>query len=117
MTVERRWCTTHRLEDFMVRKLIVPFLLALSLVACRAQLYQMLRAGELPHLEALLGGEHLAHAYLDDTLLSTLPSTTMAAWVTALTGVTPAEHGVTGNEYFVRETRTFACPAPVSFKS
>ena len=32
-----------------------------------------------------------------------------------MTGVTPAEHGVTGNEYFIRERRELACPAPVSF--
>ena len=83
----------------------------------RRQLYEMVRAGSLPNLAALLGGDGLAHAYFDDTLLSTMPSTTMAAWVTAFTGVVPAEHGVTGNEYFVRETRTFACPSPVSFKS
>ena len=83
----------------------------------RGQLYEMVRAGELPNLAALLGGDRLSHAYFDDSLLSTLPSTTMAAWVTAFTGMTPAEHGVTGNEYFVRETRTFACPSPVSFKS
>jgi len=81
----------------------------------RGLLYDMLRAGELPHFEELFGGDHLAHAYLDDSLLSTLPSTTMAAWVTAMTGVTPASHGVTGNEYFIREKRQFACPAPVSF--
>ncbi len=46
---------------------------------------------------ALLGGSEgkliPAAAYLDDTLLSTLPSTTMAAWVTAFTGVGPAYHG------------------------
>jgi predicted AlkP superfamily pyrophosphatase or phosphodiesterase len=81
----------------------------------RGLLYDMLRAGELPNFEQLFGGDHLAHAYLDDSLLSTLPSTTMAAWVTAMTGVTPAAHGVTGNEYFIREKRQFACPAPVSF--
>jgi hypothetical protein len=81
----------------------------------RDLLYAMLRAGELPHLEELLGGDELAHAYLDDHVLSTLPSTTMAAWVSAMTGVTPAEHGVTGNEYFIRETRELACPAPISF--
>jgi hypothetical protein len=82
----------------------------------RDLLYAMLRAGELPYLEDLLGGDHLAHAYFDDQLLSTLPSTTMAAWVSAMTGVTPAEHGVTGNELFIRERREFACPAPVSFR-
>src|SRR4051812_40877458 len=81
----------------------------------RDLLYEMLRGGELPNLQALLGGDKLAHAYLDDSFLSTLPSTTMAAWVTAFTGVTPAAHGVTGNEYFIRETRTLACPAPVQF--
>ena len=81
----------------------------------RDLLYDLLRSGKLPNLEALLGGDKLSHAYLDETFLSTLPSTTMAAWSTAFTGVTPAEHGVTGNEYFIRETRTFACPAPVSF--
>jgi len=81
----------------------------------RELLYDMLRAGELPQLEELLGGDQLAHAYLDDHLLSTLPSTTMAAWVSAMTGVTPAEHGVTGNEYFIRERRELACPAPISF--
>ena len=83
----------------------------------RSLLYDMLRGGELPHLEQLVGGDHLAHAYMDDTMLSTLPSTTMPAWVSALTGVGPAEHGVVGNEYFVRETRTLATPAPVSFHS
>jgi hypothetical protein len=81
----------------------------------RDLLYDMLRAGELPRLEELLGGDRLAHAYMDDQLLSTLPSTTMPAWVSAMTGVTPAEHGVTGNEYFIRERRELACPAPVSF--
>ena len=81
----------------------------------RDLLYDMLRSGKLPNLAILLGGDRLAHAYFDDTLLSTLPSSTMAAWVTAFTGVPPAQHGVTGNEFFVRETRTFACPAPVSF--
>lgn len=82
----------------------------------RDLLYDELRSGKLPQLQALLGGDDLSHAYLDPTLLSTLPSTTMAAWVTTMTGVTPSEHGVTGNEYFVRETRKLVCPAPVSFQ-
>jgi hypothetical protein len=84
----------------------------------RNVLYSMLRAGELPELARLLGGIEngkLAHAHLDDRLLSTLPSSTMAAWVTTMTGVPPGEHGVTGNEFFMRESRTLACPAPVSF--
>lgn len=85
----------------------------------RELLYEQLRSGELPGLSSLLGGRgsrgDLPHAHLDETLLSTLPSTTMAAWATVMTGATPAEHGVTGNEYFIRETRTFAAPAPVTF--
>lgn len=85
----------------------------------RSLLYDELHRGELPALASLLGGRaadgKFSHAYFDETLLATMPSTTMAAWATVMTGVTPAEHGVTGNEYFVRETRTFAAPAPVTF--
>ena len=87
----------------------------------RRLLYEMLRAGELPAFARLLGGEgtgdraKFEHAYFDDTLLATMPSSTMAAWVTALTGVGPARHGVAGNEFFIRETLQFAAPGPVSF--
>ena len=83
----------------------------------RDTLYEPLRAGRLPSFERLLGGKGLAHAYLDGRMLSTLPSSTMAAWMTTLTGVGPATHGVTGNEFFIREEKRFACPAPVSFSS
>jgi hypothetical protein len=87
----------------------------------RELLYDMLRKGKLPNLTTLLGGTSgpsgsaFPHAHFDEHLLSTLPSSTMAAWATTMTGVGPAEHGITGNEFFVREERTFACPAPVSF--
>lgn len=82
----------------------------------RALLYSMLRDGEMPALAGLLGGEHGAfpHAHFDDTALSILPSSTMVAWATALTGAPPARHGITGNEFFIRETRQFAAPVPVS---
>jgi hypothetical protein len=89
-------------------------LLALDGVS-RELLYDLLRQGKLPNLAALLGGDDLRHAYLDDAFLSNLPSTTMPAWVSVQTGVGAAESGVTGNEYFVREAREFVCPAPVSF--
>ncbi len=79
----------------------------------RGLLYRMIRQHELPNVSALLGDA----AYFDDSMMSALPSTTMPAWVTMMTGVPPAEHGVTGNEYFIRETQQFACPAPVSFNS
>lgn len=85
----------------------------------REILYDLLRQGQLPHLATLLGGVDgkFPHAYFEERMLSTLPSSTMAAWMTTMTGVGPAEHGVTGNEYWIRESRTFACPAPVSFSS
>jgi hypothetical protein len=81
-------------------------------------LYESLRKGEMPELASLLGGGkggRFPHAYLDESLIATLPSTTMAAWVTAFTGVGPAYHGVTGNEFFIREERRFAAPAPSTF--
>lgn len=82
----------------------------------RSLLYDMLHQGELPVLASLLGseGETFPHAHFDDRLLSTLPSSTLAAWATVFTGVPPAQHGVTGNEFFIREKRLFAAPAPVS---
>ena len=81
----------------------------------RELLYDLLRAGKLPNLAELLGGDALAHADLDTHLLTNLPSTTMPAWTSTFTGVGAAESGVPNNEYFVRESKTFACPAPVTF--
>src|SRR5512144_2330738 len=65
-------------------------LLALDGVG-RDLLYAELRAGKLPNFARLLGGagSDFAHAHFNDHLLSTLPSTTMAAWMTAMTGVGP----------------------------
>ena len=80
----------------------------------RDLLYDMLREGELPELATLLGGADFKHAYFEDGLHSTLPSSTGVAWATMMTGVEPAEHGVTGNEYFIRETGQFAAPVPVT---
>lgn len=83
----------------------------------RDLLYDMLREGQLPELTDLLSGEgkKFPHAHFDETMLSTMPSSTMAAWTTAMTGLPPAEHGVAGNEFFIREDRRLAAPAPVSF--
>jgi predicted AlkP superfamily pyrophosphatase or phosphodiesterase len=84
----------------------------------RRLLYDMLHDGELPNLAALLGGNggRFPHAHFDDTALSVLPSSTMVAWATALTGSPPAEHGIAGNEFFIRETRQLAAPVPVSIQ-
>lgn len=82
----------------------------------RALLYDLLTTGSLPETAGLLGGFEgaLDHAHLEENYLSTLPSITMAAWTSAFTGKPPGEHGVTGNEFFIRESRTFAAPAPVT---
>ncbi|MGE0787186.1 MAG: alkaline phosphatase family protein [Sandaracinaceae bacterium] len=59
-------------------------------------------------------GPTYEHACEVDDALSILPSTTVPAWTSALTGVPIAVHGVSGNEWFVREERRFVAPAPVS---
>ena len=83
----------------------------------RDLLYDMLKKGELPKLTDLLAGEgeKFPHAYFDQTLVSTMPSSTMAAWTSVITGTPPSVHGVTGNEFFIREEQRLAVPAPVSF--
>ncbi|MDB4987618.1 MAG: phosphodiesterase [Myxococcaceae bacterium] len=94
-----------------------PALLILAIDGLSRDLvYSMLRAGELPELGALLGqgAAGFAHAYFADDVLTTLPTTTGAAWATIFTGVVPAQHGFVGNEFFVRETKEFAAPIPVT---
>lgn len=89
-----------------------PALLVVALDGVdRTTLYELIRGGKMPELAKLLGPE----PQLDERLLSTLPSSTMAAWTTEMTGVPPAVHGVTGNEWFARESTSLAAPAPVSF--
>jgi predicted AlkP superfamily pyrophosphatase or phosphodiesterase len=85
----------------------------------RALLYDMLKKGELPGFAKLLGGSAakspFPHAHFNDTLIATMPSSTMPAWATVLTGVGPAQHGMAGNEFFDRQTRTFFAPIPGTF--
>jgi hypothetical protein len=112
-----------------------PGILVLALDGVdRKLIYDMLDAGEMPALATLLGGQDdgagaprwkvtkreggsggtFPHAFFSDRMLSTLPSSTIAAWVTGFTGEPPAVHGVTGNEFFARESRRFIAPAPVT---
>ena len=84
----------------------------------RDVLYDLLRAGALPGLSSLLGGrdaEGFPHAYLSDAMLAPLPSVTIVGWASIFSGAPPAENGVTGNEFFIREERRFAAPIPGSF--
>ncbi|HEX7479913.1 MAG TPA: alkaline phosphatase family protein [Polyangiales bacterium] len=82
----------------------------------RDLLYSMLSDGQLPELAALLGKTDagFTHAYFAPEVLTTVPSTTGVAWASMFTAVAPAEHGFSGNEFFVREKRQFAAPIPVS---
>ncbi len=79
-----------------------------------------LRRGGMPHVASLLGSELdrerglFEHGVAPEGVLSILPSTTFAAWTSVYTGTTVSQHGVAGNEWFDRETMTFAAPAPVS---
>lgn len=82
------------------------------------ELMQALHSGKAPYLQTLLGAEQqegrFAHGYAVPNALSILPSTTVAAWSSIFTGAPPAQTGVPGNEWFVREQRQFVAPAPVS---
>jgi hypothetical protein len=82
------------------------------------QVMQTIRSGRAVHLQALLGREKKAglfsHGYAVPNAISILPSTTMAAWASVFTGQPPAQTGVPGNEWFVREQMRFFAPAPVS---
>jgi predicted AlkP superfamily pyrophosphatase or phosphodiesterase len=108
----------ERPEEAPARSPRRPGLLVLALDGVgRDQLYDMLKKGELPAFSRLLHGKEgrFPHAYFDESFLATLPSSTAVAWVTAFTGATPAEHGVAGNEFFIREKAAFAAPVPVTF--
>ena len=119
----------QRREGTPTRSPVRPGLLLLALDGMdRKLLYDMIERGDLPSFSKLIGGDDagraakgkpahatFAHAHFDDSMLSTLPSTTIAAWVTAFTGAPPAVHGVTGNEFFLRPSGKFAAPVPVSF--
>jgi predicted AlkP superfamily pyrophosphatase or phosphodiesterase len=108
----------ERADEAPERSARPPPLLVLALDGVgRDQLYAMLRKGELPALSRLLHGKggDFPNAYFDESFLATLPSSTAVAWVTAFTGKRPAEHGVAGNEFFIRDKREFAAPVPVTF--
>ena len=82
------------------------------------QFYGTIDSGKTPHLQALLGDRKpdgvYEHGYAVPEALTILPSTTMAAWSSIYTGESPAQTGVPGNEWFVREEMKFYAPAPVS---
>lgn len=63
-----------------------------------------LAAGELPHIERIVGGR-AATAACDIDAASTAPSITFAAQASIVTGAHPGAHGIVGNETFDRHGR------------
>jgi hypothetical protein len=82
------------------------------------QLMAALASGKAPAMAGMLGkdegGGLYEHAYSAPNAVSILPSTTVAAWSAIFTGAPPAQNGVPGNEWFVREDMKFFAPVPVS---
>ncbi|HKV55486.1 MAG TPA: alkaline phosphatase family protein [Candidatus Binataceae bacterium] len=87
---------------------------------CYEQLMNVVRSGAAPNIAALLGKEKGAglfeHGYSAPNALSMLPSSTIADWSSVFTGDPPAYDGVTGDEWFIRETGQFFAPVPISVK-
>lgn len=83
-----------------------------------AVLTDAVAAGEMPRLGAFLGadegdGVH-ANAYIVPSVPSVFPSETAAGWSAVFTGRPPAETGVTGNEWYDRDSLATFAPVPLS---
>jgi Type I phosphodiesterase / nucleotide pyrophosphatase len=82
------------------------------------QLMAAINSGKAPVMAGMLGKDEgnglYEHAYSAPNAVSILPSTTVAAWSSIFTGAPPAQTGVPGNEWFVREEMKFYAPVPVS---
>jgi len=82
------------------------------------QMMEALQSGATPWLSTLLGARQrngvFEHAYSVSNAVSILPSTTIPGWSSIFTGKGPAYNGISGNEFFVRETMQFLAPIPVS---
>ena len=81
------------------------------------QFLEAVKSGKAPNIAALLGRDKgnglFAHAYAAP-MLAMLPSSTIADWSAIFTGDPPAYNGVTGDEWFERESQKFYAPVPVS---
>ena len=86
--------------------------------AVPAGLMDAIKSARMPYISALLGKDEgnglFEHGYAAPEALSVLPSSTIADWASIFTGSVPAWDGVTGDEWFIRETATFYAPVPVS---
>lgn len=82
------------------------------------RLLAALDAGAMPQLAAFLGarreGTLFENAYLVPSVASVFPSETAVGWAAVYTGTPPAESGVTGNEWFDRDSLATFAPVPLS---
>ena len=82
------------------------------------RLTDALAAGDLPELAAYLGSEGeddvFANGYLARSVPSVFPAETAAGWAAVFTGQPPAVTGVTGNEWFDRDSVATFAPVPLS---
>ena len=82
------------------------------------RLSEALSAGDLPELAAYLGSQSddgvFANGYLVRSVPSVFPAETAAGWAAVFTGQPPAITGVTGNEWFDRDSVATFAPVPLS---
>ena len=83
-----------------------------------ARLTEALAAGEMPRLAAFLGADQgdglREHAFVASRVSAVFPSETAAGWAAVYTGTPPAESGVTGNEWYDRDSLATFAPVPLS---
>ena len=86
-----------------------------------ARLTEALEAGDLPQLTALVGPSEedgvFANAYLARSVPSVFPAETAAGWAAVYTGARPAVSGITGNEWYDRDSLATFAPVPLSVGS
>jgi hypothetical protein len=83
------------------------------------QMMNAVRSGKAKHIESLLGAPHggggvFQHGYSAPNATTIMPSCSTAGWASIMTGRPPAETGVTGDEFFVRQQTRFYAPIPLS---
>ncbi len=85
------------------------------------QFMEAVHSGQAPNIARVLGKDEgkglFEHAYAARNALTVLPSSTIADWASIFTGSVPAYDGVTGDEWFQRETMQFFAPVPVSVQT
>ena len=83
-----------------------------------AVLTEALAAGDMPRLAAFLGADRGGgvrdHAYVAGGVPAVFPSETAPGWAAVYTGARPAVSGVTGNEWFDRDSLAVFAPVPLS---